>query len=144
MIFPLQILSAPDGWVFSPEEIEVDIDGSGSDACSKGEDIDFRLVGFQLRGRVVNKEKTEVPVSNSDIEIDLLDSSNKETLMTTKTLSDGSYLFNGVAPGEYTVRVAGNSMKIFSFEADAIKVSYFLRVNHCANSKQIFSIYGTR
>lgn len=49
--FKLRV-EGPTGWTFEPAEVDLHLDGSRNDLCSKGKDIDFTFKGFSVIGKV--------------------------------------------------------------------------------------------
>lgn len=96
-------LEPPRGWSFEPTEIALNIDGSGKDPCSKGEDIFFTFTGFGITGKVVLAVKTNNKAQPKGISVSLYDQQNKTRLGSTVTSDDGVFSFTPIKPGKYVL-----------------------------------------
>lgn len=91
-------LEPPRGWSFEPNEVAVNIDGSSSDLCSQGKDINFVFKGFGITGKVVSSTPK---AGVKGISVLLYDQNNKTRLGSTVTSEGGSFSFTPVQPGKY-------------------------------------------
>ncbi|KRY85174.1 Nodal modulator 1 [Trichinella pseudospiralis] len=93
-------LSAPEGWNFVPDHVNLNIDGL-TDPCSKHEDINFLFLGFSVTGKV---KVLNSPAEITDCAVSLMNSA-KEVIETTQ-VNYGVFEFSPVLPGNYTVVVS--------------------------------------
>ena len=96
----------PRGWKIEPDQFELNIDGE-TDACSKNKDMNFEFIGFGVTGSVLSKGSDKGP---GGIVIELLKSED-EVLAEAVTDADGKYVFFGVSPGAYSVRIGKKLLK---------------------------------
>ncbi|CAI4230520.1 unnamed protein product [Auanema sp. JU1783] len=108
-------VSAPEGWYFEPEKIDIDLDGS-TDPCSRNEDINFSLTAFSING-VVEAGSTGGPAG-----LQLSLNQGGKTIATTVTDSNGKYFFKA-APGSYEVAAAPSSSACISHGSSQVQVS---------------------
>ena len=52
----------------------------------------------------------------SDITVELLEKGKAPVVKTALTGADGSYVFFGVLPGAYTIRISQEAQSLYSFE----------------------------
>jgi len=106
----------PTGWKIHPEEgVVIPVDGF-SDPCSTNKDVNFAFVGFGITGSVLSKDTNSGP---SGIKVELLEKSKgdqEEVVKSALTGQDGSYVFFGVLPGVYNIRVSKEAQDLYSFE----------------------------
>ncbi|KRY49789.1 Nodal modulator 1 [Trichinella britovi] len=93
-------LSAPKGWNFAPDHVNLNIDGL-TDPCSKHEDINFLFLGFSVTGKV---KVLNSPAEITDCTVSLMNSA-KEVIESTQ-VNYGVFEFSPVLPGNYTVVVS--------------------------------------
>ncbi|KRX75585.1 Phosphatidylinositide phosphatase SAC1, partial [Trichinella sp. T6] len=93
-------LSAPEGWNFAPDHVNLNIDGL-TDPCSKHEDINFLFLGFSVTGKV---KVLNSPAEITDCTVSLMNSA-KEVIESTQ-VNYGVFEFSPVLPGNYTVVVS--------------------------------------
>ncbi|XP_058808695.1 BOS complex subunit NOMO1 [Phymastichus coffea] len=93
-------LEPPRGWSFEPNEVALNIDGSSTDSCSQGKDINFIFKGFGITGKVVSSS-SKASTGVKGISVLLYDQSNKTRLGSTVTSEGGSFSFTPVQPGKY-------------------------------------------
>ena len=79
--------------------MELLIDGT-NDRCSRGEDINFQFTGFGVVGKVVSKGQTDGPAG---VTLTLSKLGSTEVIKETTSEVGGSYGFERVLPGEYSV-----------------------------------------
>ena len=106
-------IEPPQGWHFQPKEVPLHVDGE-SDPCTRGEDINFRLVGFSVTGRVVNQGSNSGP---QGYRLSLLDTDSRKEVSSTTTSAGGQYIFPNVLPGSYAVVLDGGSSCVADAEA---------------------------
>ncbi|XP_011500341.1 PREDICTED: nodal modulator 3 [Ceratosolen solmsi marchali] len=96
-------LEPPRGWSFEPTKVILNIDGSNSDLCSQGKDINFIFKGFGITGKVITAASSKTIQYPKGISILLYDKSNKTLLASTVTLEGGTFSFTPVQPGKYVL-----------------------------------------
>ena len=87
-----------------------------SDPCSTNKDVNFAFVGFGITGSVLSKDTNSGP---SGIKVELLEKSKgdqEEVVKSALTGQDGSYVFFGVLPGVYNIRVSKEAQDLYIFE----------------------------
>ncbi|OQR78853.1 nodal modulator 1-like [Tropilaelaps mercedesae] len=92
--FQLRV-EGPSGWTFEPPAVDLLLDGTKSDPCSKGKDINFTFKGFSVIGKVVSAGSSDGP---EGVPVTLVENGFRRTLLTQK---GGSYVFPAVMPGLY-------------------------------------------
>ncbi|PIK34154.1 putative nodal modulator 1 [Apostichopus japonicus] len=92
-------LEPPKGWMFEPSSVSVDIDGE-TDKCSRGEDINFRFIGFTVKGKVTNKGQMEGPAG---VTISMAKTGSKEVIAEVISNERGLYEAPNILPGDYTL-----------------------------------------
>jgi len=107
-------IDPPQGWGFEPKEIDLVIDGK-TDACSKGEDLNFKFSGFTLNGKVGSVGRDQGP---SGVTVSLVDKDSK-VIATNVTDDNGKYMYENIMPGVYTVKASHPS---WSMKNDEVKV----------------------
>ena len=78
--------------------------------------MNFAFVGFGITGSVLSKDTNSGP---SGIKVELLEKSKgdqEEVVKSALTGQDGSYVFFGVLPGVYNIRVSKEAQDLYSFE----------------------------
>ena len=78
--------------------------------------MNFAFVGFGITGSVLSKDTNSGP---SGIIVELLEKSKgdqEEVVKSALTGQDGSYVFFGVLPGVYNIRVSKEAQDLYSFE----------------------------
>ena len=113
------MISAPDGWDFSPSEVIVDVDGE-SDICSRGQDINFEFVGYNVQGQILNRDDPDAISGAVKVKLELVDASGK---VLDTAVSGGKYSFSGVKTGKYVVRISEDSLQTYSFQESEHPVS---------------------
>ncbi|KRZ76530.1 Nodal modulator 1, partial [Trichinella papuae] len=93
-------LSAPEGWNFVPDHVNLNIDGL-TDPCSKHEDINFLFLGFSVTGKV---KVLNSPAEITDCAVSLMN--NAKDVIETTQVNYGVFQFSPVLPGNYTVVVS--------------------------------------
>ncbi|XP_064407676.1 BOS complex subunit NOMO1-like isoform X2 [Halichondria panicea] len=93
-------VDAPQGWKTEPSEVHVTVDGE-TDLCSRGEDINFQLLGFSVFGQVVGDG---LKVGPSGVTLSLRQ--DDSTPHTTVTADEGRFVLEGVPPGTYTLEAS--------------------------------------
>jgi len=88
-------IDPPNGWGFSPNEIQLNIDGK-TDPCVKGEDINFKFTGFSVNGIVGSKGRAIGP---SGVDLELKGAEN--FIRKNVTQENGVFSFINIMPGEY-------------------------------------------
>ena len=106
----------PPGWKISPDYIQIDVNGQ-SDSCSTNQDVNFEFVGFGITGSVKSKDTKSGP---SGIVIELMEKGS--LIQTAMTDTKGDYVFFGVLPGRYNIRIGSESQKVFSFDKVSLEV----------------------
>ncbi|PIK59939.1 putative nodal modulator 1 [Apostichopus japonicus] len=92
-------LEPPKGWMFEPSSVAVDIDGE-TDKCSRGEDINFRFIGFTVKGKVTNKGQMEGPAG---VTISMAKTGSNEVIAEVISNERGLYEAPNILPGDYTL-----------------------------------------
>ena len=111
-----QVISAPDGWDFLPNEVIVDVDGK-SDICSLGQDINFEFIGYKLKGKILNRDDPDAISGALKVKIELVDvAGNVLDTAISQNTDGGKYSFSGVKTGKYVVRVSDESLQTYSFQ----------------------------
>ncbi|KAL6075643.1 Nodal modulator 1 [Balamuthia mandrillaris] len=112
-------IRGPEGWHFAPESILVD------DTTS--EDVNFEFTGFTLSGKVVgsrNKEScASEDVGPEGVTITLVDKESGKELTTTTTAKGGSYIFENVFPGTYSLKASHPSW-LFSLDETVVELEW--------------------
>jgi len=109
------VLEGPEGWSFEPNEVDVQI---GEDnQCKGGEDINFKLIGFSLTGKVLSSGKCESgPDGPAGVLVTLKSTSGDSSTRTTTTVRGGKYIFNNVFPGTYHILASHRSWSFSKYE----------------------------
>ncbi|XP_065652642.1 BOS complex subunit NOMO1 isoform X2 [Hydra vulgaris] len=101
--YVLQI-NPPQGWSFSPSEINLKIDGQ-TDPCSKGDDLNFVFTGFSVVGMVKSFGREYGPPG---VAVNIYN--NEGTLLKeVLTNENGSYSFSKMMPGTYVIKAMHKS-----------------------------------
>lgn len=111
-------VSAPAGYSFQPEEINLNFDGV-SDICSQKKDVNFNFKGFGITGRV--NVFNEPSAGAKGVTISLFNDKN-QVISKTSTDDSGVYTFSPIVPGSYRV-VATHSSWHFSKSEHSVTVS---------------------
>lgn len=75
--------------------------------CNGNAEINFELTGFRVSGLVsAHPECASGPKPQANEEAQLFNS-NEEVVASTTTRADGSFVFENILPGSYSLRVAG-------------------------------------
>ncbi|CAO4378191.1 unnamed protein product [Caenorhabditis nigoni] len=90
-------VASPAGYYFEPDTIEIKIDGK-TDACSKNEDLVFKLTGFSVRGTV----------DGAPAGLSLALTQNGKQVDSTKTLEGGKFEMRA-PPGKYEVSTGADA-----------------------------------
>ena len=118
-----QVISAPDGWDFLPNEVIVDVDGK-SDICSLGQDINFEFIGYKLKGKILNRDDPDAISGALKVKIELVDvAGNVLDTAISQNTDGGKYSFSGVKTGKYVVRVSDESLQTYSFQENKHSLS---------------------
>eukprot|EP00117_Sycon_ciliatum_P034733 scpid18325/ scgid26454/ Nodal modulator 2; pM5 protein 2 len=105
----------PNGWKFLPESVELNVDGE-TDACSRGEDLNFVFAGFALSGRVVSRGETKGP---GGVDVSVTKDNSNDVISTVQTDPNGQYFFPGLLPGKYVISA---SHKVWKLEKSSTTV----------------------
>ena len=126
---------APRGWKIEPEEKTVNIDGNTED----GEEFDFEFIGFGITGAVHSRSQAFGP---RDISIELVspESGSQNVLQISKTDGKGQYVFFGVLPGRYFLRVGNEDKTKYDFDT----VQHEVDVGENVGASTPFQILGYR
>ncbi|XP_049779932.1 nodal modulator 3 [Schistocerca cancellata] len=100
----------PAGWTFEPEVVSLNVDGT-TDACSKGQDINFIFKGFAISGKVVSAGARQGP-KGVKVALSLEGQSAAPHLYETSTGDDGSFQFTPVLPGQYIIKASHPKWKM--------------------------------
>ena len=124
---------APRGWKIEPEERIVSIDGKADN-----EEFDFTFIGFGITGAVLSRSQTFGP---QGITIELVSpDSPKNVLQSAKTDEKGQYVFFGVLPGRYFLRIGQEDKSEFDFDT----VQHEVDVGEDVGASTPFQILGYR
>ncbi|KAJ4969122.1 hypothetical protein NE237_015823 [Protea cynaroides] len=128
-------IKGPEGWSWDPDKVPVAIDQNG---CNANADINFRLTGFMLSGRVlgaVGGDSCSLKDGGpSNVKVELLSLEN-DLISSVYTSSVGSYLFTNIIPGKYklkashadlTVEVRGSLEVELGFGNDMVDDIFFV------------------
>jgi len=96
--YVLQI-NPPSGWGFAPQQIALNIDGV-NDPCSQGKDLNFVFTGFTVNGKIGSLGRDQGP---SSVAVKLVGTDGVDAT-TNVTNEVGSFLFENVMPGTYTLQ----------------------------------------
>lgn len=103
-------VSAPAGYYFEPDSIEIKIDGK-TDACSLNEDLVFHLTGFSVRGTV----------DGAAAGLPLVLTENGKQIAETKTEDGGKYEMRA-PPGKYEVSTGAGASECISKGKTSVEV----------------------
>ena len=92
----------PAGWKFNPDSVDLNVDGV-TDACSRGEDINFVFAGFALNGQVVSRGESEGP---EGVSIEVRKAGSDAIVTTLLSGPGGQYQAPGLLPGSYVLTAA--------------------------------------
>ncbi|XP_071958436.1 BOS complex subunit NOMO1-like [Antedon mediterranea] len=92
-------IEPPEGWTFEPRDVKLNIDGK-TDVCSRGEDINFKFMGFAVEGKVISKGQSVGP---KDLVVSMAMKGGQVKPLTTATDNTGKFKFPMILPGEYIV-----------------------------------------
>jgi hypothetical protein len=103
------VVQAPEGWTFEPSSVALNL---ANGECNRNEEINFELTGFRVAGLVQSSAKcASGALPHVNEEVALLGAADA-VVATTSTQSDGSFKFENVAPGAYTLRTVGSSVPL--------------------------------
>ena len=99
-------VTKPAGWIFKPASARVVV-GEGE---GEGDDLNFELTGFNLRGRVAfapgDGKGGGAAGVNLTVEREGSPGGKYSTAETVLSAADGSYVFSDLAPGRYAITAA--------------------------------------
>ena len=125
---------APRGWKIEPEERVVNIDGK-----TDNEEFDFEFIGFGITGAVHSRSQTVGPHGIS-IELVSPESGAQKVLQIANTDEKGQYVFFGVLPGKYFLRIAQDDKTKYDFDT----VQHEVDVGEDVGASTPFQIQGYR
>lgn len=123
----------PHGWKIEPAEVDLEVDGE-HDLCSKNQDVNFEFSGFGITGSVVSQGSSLGP---RGVNIELVDPGTSLTagggqvLQAARTDEEGQFVFFGVLPGRYVVRVGASDQEVLSFQETQQEVAVGEDVANC-------------
>lgn len=128
------------GWMFSPDQVKITCDRQH---CHGGEDVNFRLVGLQLTGKVGTAKSSaschasqEAP---SGVQIQLQPEDRRSSLEPKVTKSQqGSYQFKSLLPGRYVITASHDEWQL-----QPQQISHTLDLAH-TEIQQPFQVSGYR
>ena len=115
---------------------DLKIDGK-TDDCSKEIDINFEFVGFGITGLVSSKGSGS-QTGPKGLTIELSNEKSGKPIQTAVTDDNGGYVFFGILPGKYRVKVSDEAQNTFSFK----KTTYEIDVGDDVASLEPFYIDG--
>lgn len=107
-------IESQNGWGFAPKEIKLNIDGK-TDPCSKQEDINFKFTGFSISGTIGSLGRDQGP---SGVTLHLKDAGG--VVSETQSMDGGSFKFEDVMPGEYTIVASHASWTFQNNQANVV------------------------
>ena len=125
---------APRGWKIEPEEMVVNIDGK-----TDNEEFDFEFIGFGITGAVLSRSQTVGP-QGIIIELVSPEPGAQNVLQISKTDEKGQYVFFGVLPGKYFLRIAQEDKTKYDFDT----VQHEVDVGEDVGASTPFQIQGYR
>ena len=125
---------APRGWKIEPEEMDVNIDGKTDD-----QEFDFEFIGFGITGTVYTRSESVGP-PGIDIELVSPETGGQSVLQTSKTDESGQYVFFGVLPGRYILRIGQDYKSKYDFDTQQHEVD----VGEDVGASFSFQIMGYR
>eukprot|EP01080_Neovahlkampfia_damariscottae_P007378 gene7378-11700_t len=99
-------VNGPEGWFFEQNEFSVSVRNGKK---SPEGDVIFEFQGFSLSGEVLSKGSSDGP---EGLNLNLRQQEGNELLKTTKTDSNGKFVFSKIIPGKYIVEPSNNDWKI--------------------------------
>lgn len=105
-------IKGPEGWSWDQDKVPVVVDHNG---CNANEDINFRLTGFTITGRIVGAVGGESCLRTtsgpSNVNVELLSPAGV-LISSVVTLSDGHYMLKDINPGKYKLRATHPDLKV--------------------------------
>jgi len=122
-------IEGPEGWNFEPREATIRIGDDNrciSSSSAAGDDINFSLTGFRIKGKVIGEncqqDGESDSVGPSGVTITLTNSMDPKQVMTT--VSDkGVYSFDNIFPGKYKLKGTHSDWSL-SHSEDEVTVTW--------------------
>ena len=125
---------APRGWKIEPEERQINIDGKNDN-----EEFDFEFIGFGITGAVYSRSQSFGP-GGITVELVSPDAGATNVLQVSKTDEKGQYVFFGVLPGRYFLRIGQEDKSKYDFDT----IQHEVDVGEDVGNSKPFQIQGYR
>eukprot|EP00943_MAST-04B_sp_MAST-4B-sp1_P004921 g4921.t1 len=120
--FQLRI-KGPAGWTVLKDTYDISAKSDVIVGCES--DVNFEFTGFSVSGTVgVSGTKAscrDVRMQNQELILD--DNNKKNTIYKSKTNNKGEFMFQGVRPGDYSLKFSSAEMSISNIVSNSVKVT---------------------